>query len=436
MYNYSNEPRRVIFMIDSKSFYASVESVARGLNPLRSILVVMSTAENTGSGLVLAASPMAKKLFGISNVTRAKSVPIHDERLVIAPPRMNLYIEENIKINKVFQQFASDDDIHPYSIDESIIDMTTSWKLFGNSPYEVARKIQLAVKKETGIYTTVGIGDNPVLAKFALDIEAKRNHSLIAEWHYEDVPDKLWPITEFENIWSIGQQTAKKLKSWKFNSMYDLAHSNPYELKARLGIVGSQLFALSWGIDRAIIHDKYTPKEKSYGNSQVLPKDYVIQSEIEVVIREIAEQVAARLRAHHKSATVINLGIGFSLAETTDSARSRPGFGISMKIDPTNSNVMLTNHVLRLFRKKWHHESLRHISISCGNLIDDNTQQLDIFDTKDDELKNHILDHTIDDIRKKYGFNSLVKLSSKSKGATAISRAGLVGGHAGGNAYD
>ncbi|GKQ42971.1 hypothetical protein RD055328_08940 [Companilactobacillus sp. RD055328] len=89
MYDYKNEPRRIIFMIDSKSFYASVESVERGLNPLKSILVVMSKAQNTGSGLVLAASPMAKKLFGISNVTRASEVP-NDDRIVIAEPRMNL----------------------------------------------------------------------------------------------------------------------------------------------------------------------------------------------------------------------------------------------------------------------------------------------------------------------------------------------------------
>lgn len=189
VYDYQNEPRRVILMIDSKSFYASVEAVRLKLNPLKAILVVMSTEKNTGSGLVLAASPMAKKLFGISNVTRARDVPIHDKRLIIEPPKMNLYIQENQKINRIFQQFTAEEDIQPYSIDESLLDVTDSWQLFGATPYEVARKIQLAVKKETGIYLTVGIGDNPLLAKLALDLEAKRNHSLIAEWHYEDVPD-------------------------------------------------------------------------------------------------------------------------------------------------------------------------------------------------------------------------------------------------------
>lgn len=434
MYDYNNEPRRVVFMIDSKSFYASVESVARDLNPLRSILVVMSTAKNTGSGLVLAASPMAKKLFGISNVSRARDVPIHDKRLIIAPPRMNLYIQENMKINSIFQRFTAEEDIQPYSIDESLLDITDSWQLFGETPYEVARKIQLTVKEETGIYLTVGIGDNPLLAKLALDLEAKRNHSLIAEWHYEDVPDKLWPVTQLDDVWSIGHRTAEKLNKKHINSMYDIAHTNPYKLKQLMGVMGSQLFAFSWGIDRSLVRQKYKAKEKSYGNSQVLPRDYFIQSEIEVVIREIAEQVAARLRSHHKAATVISLGIGFSFAEKENSTRT--GFGRSMKIDATNANEKITKYAIRLFREKWQHETIRHVGISCGNLVDDSAEQLDMFDTQFVNLKKQKLDNTVDGIRKKYGFTSVVKLSSMSDGATAIERAGLVGGHAGGNAYD
>ena len=125
MYDYKNEPRRVIFMIENKSFYTSVESVRRGLNPLKSILVVMSEAQNTNGGLVLASSPMAKKLFGISNVTRRRDLP-NDPRLIIVPPRMNLYIKYNLAINEIFRQFAAEEDIHPYSIDESIIDMNDS----------------------------------------------------------------------------------------------------------------------------------------------------------------------------------------------------------------------------------------------------------------------------------------------------------------------
>ncbi|MDN6484460.1 MAG: excinuclease ABC subunit A, partial [Lactiplantibacillus plantarum] len=156
--DYADEPRGVFFMIDNKSFYASVESVERGLNPLRSVLVVMSEADNTGSGLVLAASPQAKQRFGI---------------------RINLLIVNNFSINQIFRSFVADEDCYPYSIDESILDMTHSWRLFGKTPLQVARKIQCTVRQQLGLYTTVGIGENPLQAKLALDLFAKHDHELL-----------------------------------------------------------------------------------------------------------------------------------------------------------------------------------------------------------------------------------------------------------------
>ena len=168
-YDYTQEKRRVIFMIDSKSFYASVESIERGFNPLKALLVVMSEQENTNGGLVLAASPMAKKKLGISNVTRQRDIPICNE-LIIANPRMNLYIQENLRINTIYRDYTTEQNLLPYSIDESILDVTETWSFFGDSPEAVARQIQKRVRKETGIYLTVGIGDTPVLAKLALDL--------------------------------------------------------------------------------------------------------------------------------------------------------------------------------------------------------------------------------------------------------------------------
>ena len=115
--DYANEPHGVYLMIDNKSFYASVESVERGLNPLQSVLIVMSETDNTGTGLVLAASPKAKKEFGIRNVSRQYEVPVSHDLLVV-PPRMNLYIERNLEVNKIFREFVADEDCYPYSIDE------------------------------------------------------------------------------------------------------------------------------------------------------------------------------------------------------------------------------------------------------------------------------------------------------------------------------
>lgn len=177
-YNYQYEKQRVFFMIDSKSFYASVESVELGLNPLRSILVVMSEQANTNGGLVLAASPMAKKNLGASNIMRQRDLP-RDKKLIIVHPRMNLYIQENLRINSIYREYTTEEKLLAYSIDESLLDVTDTWAFFGDSPEIVARKIQERVRKETGIYLTVGIGDSPVLAKIALDIEAKHAPNLM-----------------------------------------------------------------------------------------------------------------------------------------------------------------------------------------------------------------------------------------------------------------
>ena len=115
--DYSNEPSGVFLVIDNKSFYATVECIMRGLDPLTTPLVVMSEAANTGGGLVMAASPMAKKLFHISNVNRKRDIP-NDERLIVVPPRMNIYIQKNLDVNHIFNQYCADEDLQPYSIDE------------------------------------------------------------------------------------------------------------------------------------------------------------------------------------------------------------------------------------------------------------------------------------------------------------------------------
>ncbi len=170
-FDYTNEPREDILCIDVKSFYASVECVYRGLDPLKTMLVVMSNADNAG-GLTLAASPRAKTVLGISNVSRKYDIPYH-KNLIIVPPRMNLYIKENLKINNIFRRYVANEDILVYSIDESFVRVTASKKLFNLTAYEFAQQFQREIYHETDLYCTIGIGDNPLLSKLALDNEAK-----------------------------------------------------------------------------------------------------------------------------------------------------------------------------------------------------------------------------------------------------------------------
>ncbi|MTV81633.1 Y-family DNA polymerase [Secundilactobacillus folii] len=432
--DYSKEPHGVYFLIDNKSFYASVEAVARGLNPLKVTLVVMSEASNTNGGLVLATSPEAKKRYHLqANVSRQRNVP-DDPQLMVVPPRMNLYIKRNLQINDIFRRYVANEDLLPYSIDESILNLTHSWKLFGKTPREVAVRIQKTVRRELGLYTTVGIGDNPVQAKLALDLYAKHNPDLIGEIHYETVPDTIWTVEKLTDIWGIADRTAAHLNRLGIHNMYELAHVNPYELSAEMGLIGQQLFALAWGIDRSKLHNRRGPKNASLGNSQVLPRDYVTQQDIETVIKEVGEQVAARLRHHHKQAGCISLGIGFSYAASE--ADGRGGFHQEMRIAPTDQNAVIVADLLRLFRRNWEGQIVRNVAVYTTRLSPATGLQLNFFEPAAAQIKRAKTDHVVDEIRDRFGFTKLVYASSLLKGGTAIERASLVGGHNGGNAYE
>lgn len=436
MYDYRYEPHRLIFMIDNKSFYASCECLRLGLNPMTTALAVLSRQPDSDekSSLIMAASPLAKKKYGLTNVMRARDLPPKSQRkdLILVEPHMNLYIQKSMEVLNIFRKYAAEEDIHIYSIDESMIDMTRSWHLFGTDPYLVGRGIQKEIREKLGLYTTCGIGENPLLAKLAMDIEAKKRWSMIAFWHYIDVPDTIWQIKNLEDVWGINKSTAIRLKKLGINDMNELAHCNPEKLKSEFGIIGEQLFAMSWGVDRSIISQKYHPEHKSVGNSQVLMRDCLEQREIEIVIREIAEQVAARIRKRKLLTSHISLHMGFSKFKN----KKRTGINASKKIIATNDNLVLTAELRGLFRKFWKGEAVRTISIAYSDLLPDTEQQLDLFVDSTTQMKHKNCDYIIDSLREKYGLASLVKASSLLPGATSIKRANLVGGHNGGSSYE
>ncbi|WP_029278324.1 Y-family DNA polymerase [Carnobacterium jeotgali] len=425
-FNYAKERSDDIFCIDVKSFYASVECVERGLHPLKALLVVMSNADKPG-GIVLAASPMAKKVLGIRNVTRKWEIPYHPD-LVIVPPRMSYYIKKNTEINDIFRKYVSDEDLHIYSIDESFISVRGSLKLFKKkSAYELARMIQYHIFKKTGLYVTIGIGDNMLMAKLALDNGAKYNSELIAEWRYEDVTKTVWKIENMTDMWGIGSRTERRLNSLGIKTVYDLAHANFYQLRDSMGLIGEQLYANAWGIDRSDIRDSYRPLEKSYGNSQILKKDYFKRQEIKIVIREMAEQVATRIRKHHCQTGCVSLSVSYSKYEEKD------GFSRQLKIPSTSNTKKLVEYCFEIFNKYYEDDkSVRRIGITYSKLSYTSDIQLDLFENPTEQITNEKLDLLVDKIRDKYGFQSLVHASSLMDGATAINRSSLVGGHAGG----
>lgn len=422
--NYSKEPRRDILCIDVKSFFASVEAAARKQHPLKAYIVVMSKPDIEG-GLVLAASPRVKEEYGIKTGSRRFEIP-KQSKIEIVEPRMKLYIEMNLRILQVFQQFVSENDLHIYSIDESFLDVTGSHKLFGNT-WEIAQKIQQVIWKRFGLIVTIGIGDNPLLAKLALDNEAKhkKETSYIAEWRYEDVPHTVWRIHPMTNMWGIGSRTERNLHLLGIDTVEELAQYDVKKLKKIHGVIGEQLFYHAHGIDQSIISEKYVPVSNSYGKSQILDRDYVIQRESEIVIQEMADQVAARLREHHVEISLVHLTIGYS-KEVIEK-----GFSRQTTIHPTNSSQKIIETALHLFRTHYTGHPVRSIAVRCGKIQPKTDLQLDLFEEAEQTINREKLDCVIDTIRSRYGYTSLVHASSLARGGTAIRRSGLIGGHKG-----
>ncbi len=194
-------------------FFASTEAIKRGEHPLSAKIAVMSREESSG-GLILAASPYTKKNFGVKLGTRRFEI---NDRMDIemVEPHMADYVALNYRINRIYRQFT--DDIHwfPYSIDESFIDVSHSHKLFGSNA-KIAKMIQDKVFKETGIVTTIGIGQNPLLAKLALDNAAKKKEPWQAEWDYSDVPNTIWQIPDLATCGALAATPPINSIKWAF----------------------------------------------------------------------------------------------------------------------------------------------------------------------------------------------------------------------------
>jgi len=390
--------------------------------------------EERGSGLILASSPAAKKAYGISNVSRARDLPFpYPTDLIIAAPRMSYYMKKNMEINNIYRKYADENNHAVFSVDESFLDVTDSLKLYGcETADQLARLIQIDVCRTTGIYTTVGIGDNCWLAKAALDLYSKKNPTMRAEIRYEDVPNKLWNVTELTDLCGIASRTAKRLNRLGIHTVNELAHADYWRLKTQLGIIGTELYAKAWGIDRSFIGQKYTPKSKSIGNSQVLNRDYTRRDEIEVVIKEMADQVGTRLRRSGAKTECVSLWVGFSMGYIDPQHPDKRGFHQQIKLPMTNASKEIAEALIIIFKRHYRRQDVRNIGINCSKLTFTNTLQLNLFQEPEEQINDYKIDYVVDTIRKKYGFKAIVHAHSYMPGSRAIERSSLVGGHAGG----
>ena len=406
--------------IDVKSFFASVEAVRRRLDPLEAYIAVVSDVSRAGA-IVLASSPRVKSEYHIKTGNRLFEIPKRSP-IIVVEPNMALYINVNQAIQNIFRRFVADEDLHVYSIDESLLDVTASLNLFG--PAEaIAEAILKTVKHELGLIVTVGIGDNPLLAKLALDNEAKKRPPWMAKWTYETVPETVWKIQPLTAFWGISRGYDVKLKRMGIYTIESLAHADPVWLQKTLGVMGLQLYYHAWGLDASIISRKQRPQTKSYSKNQILMRDYDIKAEILMIIKEMVGDVCARLRKHQEKCQEVYLGIGYA------DRNYKRGFTARIKLArPEHATDIISEAARQEFSKRWQGEPVRSVNITVGKIVSEGLEQLELFFAGED--KKHAMDRVVDDLRQQFGKKTIFYAGSMA-GGTFLERADYVGGHKG-----
>jgi len=409
-----------IAVIDMKAFYAFVECVDRGLNPFTAPLVVCDPTRGDGT-IVLSVSPYLKSK-GVPSRCRRRELP-EIEGMIFAQPRMELYVKKSAEIISIVLDMFGEDDIHIYSIDEFFVNLGPYLKMYECTPRQLVRKIQNTIFEKTGLVTTAGISYNMLLAKVALDTDAKKRAPYISEWTKKDIANKLWKITPLSKMWGISHGYETRLNALGVNTVGELAHLTPEFMKKHFGVMGIQLWEHANGIDNTDIRKKYIPKENSLSIGQVLYKDYT-PAQARLILKEMLDDLCIRLRQSGQMTSRVGVMCGYSVAE------GGGGFSHQVTLDyPTDDNEILLKDILLLFNKYVDSNKIRRLYITFGQLTKEAGDQLSLFEDADEQFDRKNLQKVMDELKVKFGKDSVLRGSSLLEESTAKERHQQIGGH-------
>lgn len=505
------EKKRIYAAIDLKSFYASVECTERGLDPLRNHLVV-ADASRTEKTICLAVSPSLKaygipgraRLFEVVqrvkevNNQRLRQIPEHcfsgssfdAEELrknphlavdyIVAPPRMAHYMEYSTRIYQIYLKYLAPEDIHVYSIDEIMCDVTDYLNAYNMTAKELVSKMIRDIYDTMGMTATAGIGTNLYLCKVAMDIVAKHvepdsNGVRIAELDEMSYRRLLWthqPITDF---WRVGQGYARKLAAHGIYTMGDVArcsigketdYYNEELLYQLFGVNAELLIDHAWGWEPCTIAQvkAYKPESNSIGSGQVLHCPYDFQK-TRLIMKEMTDLLALDLVDRHLVTDQIVMTVGYDIGNL-ESGKVKKKYQGEITVDRygrkvpkhahgtvnlknrTSSSIEMTEAVLELYDRIVNPDLLiRRVYITANHVVDESMEeenvsfeQLDLFtdysrlEEEQKERKEKLerekkLQQAALDIKKKFGKNAVLKGMNLEKGATTIERNNQIGGH-------
>ncbi|MGI6072473.1 MAG: DNA repair protein [Lachnospiraceae bacterium] len=409
--------------IDLKSFFASVECVERGLDPMTCNLVVADPVR-TEKTICLAASPAIKKL-GVPNRCRLFQIPKHI-KFITAPPRMQLYINYSMKVYNIYLKYFSPEDIHVYSVDEVFIDATHYLSLYRLPVKELAKIILKDIYDSLGLSATCGIGTNLYLAKIALDILAKRSPDFIGMLDEDSYKKQLWDHRPLTDFWMVGKGTRKRLEGIGIYTMRDIAMSDENLLFRLFGVNAELLMDHAWGIEPTTIGDikRYRTKSESISSGQVLMRDYN-WTDCRLIVKEMCDLLCLELVSKHKVTDNISLTLGYTYGIDRKPISSSRTLTVR-----TSSNRILGEAMIKLYDEIADRDIYyRRVYIGFNNLQGEEMEQTDLFTGLRIMEKDRKLQEAAIEIKTKYGKNALLKGMNLEKAGTTVERNAQIGGH-------
>ncbi len=461
---------RVYICIDLKSYYASVECVARGLDPLKANLLV-ADASRSDQTICLAVSPALKaigvpgrpRLFEAKQAIRTYEALHHTRVLYItAVPRMAEYERISALIYSIYLKYVAPEDVHVYSIDECFIDCTPYLHLYAEearrSGVHPARALAMTmirdVLRTTGITATVGIGTNLYLAKVAMDIVAKkapadRDGVRIAELNEDSYKFLLWDHTPLTDFWQIGPGKARRLMRAHLYTMGDVAERSQWDEEffyKTFGIDGEILIDHAWGVEPVTMQDikSYRASSHSLSNGQVLARPYPY-GEARLVFKEMIDSLCADMIRKNLTAPVFTWWVSYdykSLEVCPDyegplaidfygRIHPRHSLGTVRMRTATNSVSAIMEAMTLSFDRKTDHRLLyRRLGVCADRTApDEGIYQLDLFTDYEALARERRLQRALLLIRQRFGAGAVFRGMDLMAGATTLERNQQIGGH-------
>ena len=482
---------RIYAAIDLKSFYASVECVERGLDPLTTNLVV-ADASRTDKTICLAVSPSLKtygiggraRLFEVvqrvRQVNQARRLEAPGRKLaapsfnnlkvqsdpsaalgyITATPQMARYMEVSSRIYTIYLKYVAPEDIHVYSIDEVFIDLTDYLRMRSCTAREMTGLMIRDVLSGTGITATAGIGTNLYLAKVAMDIVAKHTEPdkdgvRIAELDMAGYREQLWEHRPLTDFWRVGRGIAARLESLGMRTMGDVALYSTHpqwedELYRLLGVNAELLIDHAWGWEPCTMAEikAYKPQVNSISSGQVLSEPYDFKKGL-LIAKEMTDSLVFDLVSKRLVTDRITLTVNYdsgnmdnpectydgpSVTDYYGRKVPKPAHGTADLDGHTSSSDFIIRAVTELYRQIVNPGmTVRRLNVTAQNVINESEaapRQLDLFDNNvPADGRERRRQEAVLAIRKRYGKNSILRGMNFEEGSTARERNRQVGGH-------